>query len=105
MTEPKLIGYTEREDGFDPLYDAKSGSIVTQAFITCKHCCGTISPNMGPRSDAVCLTCYEVVFSKEKTEKFNKLIGLLYSKGYKSKYSRDLNIKRIKEGTDDLTKN
>ena len=59
MTEPKLIGYTEREEGFYPLYESKPGGIVTQAFILCKYCNSAISPNMGPRYDAVCLTCYE----------------------------------------------
>ena len=59
MTEPKLIGYTEREEGFYPLYESRPGGIVTQAFILCRYCQGAISPNMGPRSDAVCLTCYE----------------------------------------------
>lgn len=59
MTEPRLIGYTEREEGFYPLYESRPGGIVTQAFILCRYCRGAISPCMGPRSDAVCLTCYE----------------------------------------------
>jgi len=59
VTEPSLIGYTERDEGFYPMYNAKPGSIVTQAFILCRYCRGAISPNMGPRSDAVCVTCYE----------------------------------------------
>ena len=59
MNERELIGYTEREEGFYPLYAAPRGSIVTQAFILCKYCRGAISSCMGPRSDAVCLTCYE----------------------------------------------
>ena len=59
MTEPKLIGYTEREEGFYPLYESQPGGIVTQAFILCRYCQGAISPNMGPRYDAVCVTCYE----------------------------------------------
>jgi hypothetical protein len=41
------------------LYESPKGSIVTQAFILCRYCQGAISPTMGPRSDAVCLTCYE----------------------------------------------
>lgn len=57
--ERELIGYTEREEGYYPLYSAPKGSIVTQAFILCKYCNGTISPNMGPRYDAVCLSCYK----------------------------------------------
>ena len=57
--ERELIGYTEREEGFYPLYSPPKGSIVTQAFILCKYCRGAISPCMGPRYDAVCLDCYE----------------------------------------------
>jgi len=57
--ERELIGYTEREEGFYPLYKSEPGRIVTQAFILCRYCHGAISPNMGPRYDAVCLTCYE----------------------------------------------
>ena len=59
MSKRQLIGYTEREEGFYSLYEPPAGSIVTQAFILCKYCDGAISPCMGPRSDAVCLTCYE----------------------------------------------
>ena len=33
--ERKLIGYTEREEGFYPLYAHGKGYIVTQAFILC----------------------------------------------------------------------
>ena len=53
MTERKLIGYAEREEGFYPMYESKPGSIVTQAFILCKYCRGAIYPCMGPRYDAV----------------------------------------------------
>ena len=56
--ERKHIGYTEREEGFYPLYEAGKGYIVTQAFIHCKYCNGAISPNMGPKYDAVCIPCY-----------------------------------------------
>jgi hypothetical protein len=59
MSERRLIGYTEREEGFYPLYEAQRGMVVTHAFIMCKYCSGPISPNMGPRSDAVCIPCYE----------------------------------------------
>ena len=55
----ELIGYTEREEGYYPMYAPPKGSIVTQAFILCKYCNGAISPNSGPRSDAVCIPCYE----------------------------------------------
>ena len=59
MNGRQLIGYTEREEGYYPLYDAPKGSVVTHAFILCKYCNGAISSSMGPRYDAVCLTCYE----------------------------------------------
>jgi hypothetical protein len=55
----KLIGYAEREEGFYPLYAPGEGYIVTHAFILCKYCGGSVYHCMGPRSDAVCLTCYE----------------------------------------------
>ena len=55
----ELIGYTEREEGFYPMYAPGKGYIVTQAFIHCKYCEGSIYHCMGPRYDAVCLTCYE----------------------------------------------
>ena len=67
MTERKLIGYTEREEGFYAIYEAESGYVVTQAFILCKYCNGAISPNMGPRYDAICLTCY----AKDPDERTN----------------------------------
>ena len=57
--ERELIGYTEREEGFYPLYSPAKGSIVTHAFILCRYCGGSIYHCMGPRYDAVCLTCYE----------------------------------------------
>ena len=57
--ERELIGYTEHEEGFKPLYSPPKGSIVTQAFILCKYCHGAIYHSMGPRYDAVCLDCYE----------------------------------------------
>ena len=59
MTERPLIGYTERDEGFYPLYAPLAGGIVTQAFILCKYCRGAIHPCMGPQSDAVCIPCYE----------------------------------------------
>ena len=55
----ELIGYTEHEAGFEPLY-APRGSIVTQAFIHCRYCRASIYHCMGPRSDAVCLICHEI---------------------------------------------
>ena len=56
----ELIGYTEREEGYYPMYAPLPGSIVTHAFILCKYCNGAISPNSGPRSDAVCLICHDI---------------------------------------------
>jgi hypothetical protein len=58
--EREHIGYTEREEGFYKLYAPPRGSIVTQAFIHCKYCGGSIYHCMGPRYDAVCLTCYSI---------------------------------------------
>ena len=57
--ERELIGYTEREEGFKPLYAPPRGSIVTQAFIHCKYCRSAIYHCMGPQYNAVCLDCYE----------------------------------------------
>lgn len=54
-----VIGYCERDEGYYPMYAPEQGRIVTHAFILCKYCNGAISPVAGPRSDAVCLTCYE----------------------------------------------
>lgn len=60
MTEErKQIGWCEREEGYYKIYEPVPGSIVTQAFILCKYCGGAIYHCMGPRYDAVCLTCYE----------------------------------------------
>lgn len=59
MRDQEQIGYTEHEEGFKPLYSPPKGSIVTHAFILCKYCRGSIYHCMGPRSDAVCLDCYE----------------------------------------------
>ena len=57
--EPELIGYTEREEGFYPLYAPPKGSIVTHAFIHCKYCNGSIYHCMGPKYDAVCIPCFQ----------------------------------------------
>lgn len=58
MTDRELIGYTEREEGYYPMYESPRGSIVTHAFILCKYCRAAIASHGGPRYDAVCLTCY-----------------------------------------------
>jgi hypothetical protein len=60
MSEQELIGYTEHEAGFEPLYAPPRGNIVTQAFIHCKYCMASIYHCMGPRSDAVCLICHDI---------------------------------------------
>lgn len=59
MDDRKLIGYIEREEGFYPMYEPPKGSIVTHAFINCKYCGNAIYHCMGPKLDAVCLTCYD----------------------------------------------
>ena len=48
------IGYT-----LDPIYAARPGSVVTQAFIMCSTCGDAISSNGGPRYHSVCLKCIE----------------------------------------------
>ena len=60
MSDRELIGYTEHETGFEPLYAPPRGSIVTQAFIHCRYCRVSIYHCMGPRPDAVCLICHEI---------------------------------------------
>ena len=55
----KIIGYTEREEGYYPIYEPIRGMVVTHAFIMCKYCDAYISSCMGPRLDAVCLSCYD----------------------------------------------
>jgi hypothetical protein len=57
--EREHIGYTEHQAGFEPLYAPPRGSIVTHAFIHCRYCNCAIYHCMGPKHDAVCLTCYE----------------------------------------------
>ena len=57
--EREHIGYIEREEGYYKLYAPPKGSIVTHAFILCKYCGGAIYHCMGPKYDAVCLTCYD----------------------------------------------
>jgi hypothetical protein len=60
MEQTPLIGYTESEDGtLTPLFAPGRGSIVTHAFILCSRCGGSVYHCMGPRYDAVCLTCAE----------------------------------------------
>ena len=57
--ERKHIGYVERDEGFYKIYAPVKGQIVTQAFMFCKYCNDTIYHCMGPRYDAVCLTCFD----------------------------------------------
>lgn len=60
MSDRELIGYTEHEAGFEPLYAPPRGSIVTQAFIHCRYCRVSIYHCMGPQRNAVCLICHEI---------------------------------------------
>jgi hypothetical protein len=46
------IGYS-----LEPIYAARPGSVVTQAFIMCTSCEDAISGTGGPRYNAVCLKC------------------------------------------------
>ena len=57
--ERKHIGYIEREEGFYKLYAPVRGQIITQAFILCKYCNGSVYHCMGPKWDAVCFDCYQ----------------------------------------------
>ena len=54
----ELIGYTEHESGFEPLYAPPRGSIVTQAFIHCSLCGSVISGHGGICLGALCVKCY-----------------------------------------------
>jgi len=61
MTEQRTqIGWCEREEGFYKIYAPVKGQIVSHAFIICKYCNHTIYHCMGPKSDAVCFTCYDL---------------------------------------------
>ena len=60
MTEErKQIGWTEREEGFYPLYETRTGYVTTRAFVLCKYCNAAIASMGGPKHDAVCLACYD----------------------------------------------
>ena len=52
--KPAIIGYT-----LEPIYETPPGAIVTQAFILCQSCGGSVSSTSGPRYNAVCLKCVE----------------------------------------------
>lgn len=69
MRVQEHIGYTEREGRFYPLYSPPKGSIVTYAFILCKYCNDAIYHCMGPKYDAVCLTCYDNGDAHEHTNR------------------------------------
>lgn len=51
-----ILGYYS--DG-NPIYPADKGQIVTHAFILCRMCNASISPNRGPAYGAYCVPCYE----------------------------------------------
>jgi hypothetical protein len=60
MEHSALIGYTEADDGtLTPLFAPGRDSIVTHAFILCSRCGGNVYHCMGPKRNAVCLTCAE----------------------------------------------
>lgn len=57
------IGYK-----LEPIYAARRGYVVTQAFILCSSCGGAISSTGGPGYNSLCLKCLD------KLDIFNKLI-------------------------------
>lgn len=66
----KILGY-QAADKKQPIYEPMPGALITQAFIRCCHCEGTISGTMGPRSNAWCIKCTEekiVADAKAKME-------------------------------------
>jgi hypothetical protein len=40
--DKKIVGYTEIDGRFDPIYPPDRGTIVTRAFILCKYCRGNV---------------------------------------------------------------
>lgn len=67
MNEEKhQLGWIENDIGYEPLMSAGRGYIVTQAFILCFRCNKAISPNMGPRYNAVCFDCYDQINKKDE---------------------------------------
>jgi hypothetical protein len=65
VTDRKVIGYIEREEGFYNLYEPAAGATVTHAFISCKYCKLSIYHCMGPKCDAVCIKCFELGDDRE----------------------------------------
>jgi hypothetical protein len=62
VPEPrKLIGYCERPEGFYRVYGPVPGQIVTQAAIVCSRCESVVHMCMGPRSDVICLRCFDTL--------------------------------------------
>jgi hypothetical protein len=57
----KILGYEfdYADDQWRPIFESPRGSIVTQAFILCSECRTAISSTGGPRSGAVCLSCWD----------------------------------------------
>jgi hypothetical protein len=53
-----ILGYYS--DG-NPIYPAEKGQIVTHAFILCRMCNASISPNRGPSLGAICLKCFDEI--------------------------------------------
>lgn len=57
-TDKPILGYYS--DG-NPIYEAEKGQIVTHAFILCRMCNASISPNRGPAHGAICLKCFDEI--------------------------------------------
>lgn len=43
----------------EPIFDSRSGTIVTQALVLCTKCKKTIITNRGPMLGSLCVECYE----------------------------------------------
>lgn len=63
LEDREPIGYK-----LEPIYPARRGYVVTQAFILCSSCGGAISSTGGPGYNSLCLKCLD------KLDIFNKLI-------------------------------
>lgn len=55
----KIIGYRELNGQYEPIFEPRIGSIVTQAFILCKECGGSVYHCMGPKFNSICLSCFD----------------------------------------------
>ena len=64
----KLLGY-QGADKKQPIYEAMPGALVTHAFIHCCQCRESISPSMGPRSNAYCVECTDIKIESDAKAK------------------------------------